>query len=204
MKKLIIIVAVIAALTVSAFFGISALAAGNQAAATPLAGTAGNGTPWSCPFWGNSTGPTGTYINPELQRIAGVLGLTPEELTAQLQAGKTLAQIAETKNITRQSLLEAMMAPAKDQLQLDVKYGYRTQAQADIYLQQETGAANDFMDQVFTNTNLPGQGYGWGMMGSPNSPGTSNPGTSQTPSTNPSPGGYSGRGMMGGGMMRGW
>ncbi|MBI4288988.1 MAG: hypothetical protein HY671_11240 [Chloroflexi bacterium] len=88
-----------------------------------------------------------------LTRVATVLGVTPTELTAQLQAGKTLAQVAKDKGVDTAKVVEAILAPHKDQLQLNLKYGYITQAQADAALASARQAAESVLDRTF---NTPG------------------------------------------------
>jgi len=70
-----------------------------------------------------------------LQRAATLLGTTPADLAAQLQQGKSLAQLAQAKGVTEQALTDNILQPIKDQLALQVKYGYLTQEQADARLQ---------------------------------------------------------------------
>lgn len=136
-----------------------------------------------------------------LNRVATVLGITPAELTTQLQSGKTLAQVAKDKNVTNDKVAEAILAPHKDQLALRVKYGYITQAQADLSLTTAKQQAEVTLNQTF---NAPG------VTGGTNTPGFStddminycNNMMGGTGMGNMM-GGYGG-GMMGGGMMGGW
>ncbi|MBI2934324.1 MAG: hypothetical protein HYY29_02015 [Chloroflexi bacterium] len=186
MKKLAVILALAVTVLGGLFFGAPALAASVFGVGPNQVGPAA-GDEWGCPMMGDGTGQAGAYITPDLQRIAAFLGLAPEDLRTQLQSGKSLAQIAQGKNITRQALLDAVLAPVKDTLQLRLKYGYLTQAQFDAILQQETAGANAFIDRTSATTTTPGQGY---------APGAGGYG-----------GGYGGMmgrgGMMGGGMMGG-
>lgn len=183
MKKIAILGTIVAVLLAGALFGASALAAGTQGPPDVTVDAGDNG--WGC--GGGGIGPAGTFISPELQRIAKFLGLTPEDLQTQLKT-KSLAQVSQDKGITRQALLDTILAPVKDNLALAVKYGRLTQAQSDTALQQATTNTGAHIDQV-SPSGTPGQGcdpgsgrgmmggsYGGGMMG----------------------GAYSGRGMMGG------
>ena len=107
----------------------------------------------------------GGYLdNATLNRVATVLGITPAELTAQLQSGKTLAQVAKDKNVTTDKVVEAILAPYKDQLQLRVKYGYINQTQADLSLTTAKQQAEITLNRTF---NAPG------VVGGPNTPGYS-------------------------------
>ncbi|MDO8637903.1 MAG: hypothetical protein Q7R34_16995 [Dehalococcoidia bacterium] len=107
----------------------------------------------------------GGYLdNATLNRVAVILGITPAELTTQLQSGKTLAQVAKDKNVATEKVVEAILAPYKDQLQLRVKYGYITQAQADLSLTTAKQQAEITLTQTF---NAPG------VIGGSNTPGYS-------------------------------
>jgi hypothetical protein len=67
-----------------------------------------------------------------LSAAAGYLGLTADELSAKLQSGQTLAQIAQATNGKSVSgLITAMTAAQKSELNAAVKAGRLTQAQAD-------------------------------------------------------------------------
>ncbi len=168
MKKALLIVSLSTVLVVSLFFGARALAANLGGRDTTQVESPDGNNPGCM----GGSGVTGSYISPEMKRIATFLGLTPEVLQTQLQSGQTLAQIAQSKNVTRQALLDAVMAPTKDMVQLRVKYGYLTQAQADSALQQELTQANTLIDRVSSapanpqQGSVPGTGRGYGgMMG---------------------------------------
>ncbi len=95
-------------------------------------------------------GPIGGY---DLDRVANLLGVTPQDLTTQLQQGNTLVQIAQGKGVTDQQLIDTLTGPYKDELALRVKYGYLTQDQADGLVQQMT-------DRVKTAINTAGNANG--------------------------------------------
>ncbi|MCL4458476.1 MAG: hypothetical protein M1136_01600 [Chloroflexi bacterium] len=139
-------------------------------------------------------GPYGYLDKPTLQRIATLLGTTPDEIISQLTQGKTILEIAQAKGVNEEQLLDTILAPQKDQLQLRVKYGYLTQAEADARLQvlreqvrlrisQPTPSSYDDDDwhcpmmRGGWGSGFSGGGFGQGMMGG---------------------------GMMGGGMMGGF
>lgn len=54
--------------------------------------------------------------------------MTRDELHTALEGGKTLAEIAKSKNVTVASLVKAMVAAAEDDLATAVKDGRRAQA----------------------------------------------------------------------------
>ena len=66
-----------------------------------------------------------------LDEVADILGITPAELRTQLRSGKTLAEIAKTKNISQATLVDKLDAAAKTRLAAEVKAGRLTQARAD-------------------------------------------------------------------------
>jgi hypothetical protein len=108
--------------------------------------------------------------------IAKALGMTLDELNAQLRAGKTIAQIAQSKNIDLQKLHDDVQAAHKALIQQAVKDGKLTQAQADAMLQR-MGAMDKYFDA--NGGTCPGLADG--------APGAA----------------FAGRGMMGGGFARG-
>lgn len=99
-----------------------------------------------------------------ITRLAGILSVTPADLTAQLQTGKTLAAIAGEKNVPTSTLVDAIVAPYADQIALRVKYGYITQAQAQALLDTARQNAGALLSENLSN--YGGYTGGWGMMGS--------------------------------------
>lgn len=168
------------------------------------------------------TAPVNTYggvyfDSSTLARLAGILGLTPADLTSQLQSGKTLAQIAQSKNISTGTLVDAIVAPYADQVALQLKYGYITQEQSQSLLDAARQRANTLLTQDLSTSQgysngyfggcgsymaggSYGPGYGWGMMGpgmmggwggyynQPATPGTNPPTTPTTPGGTTLPG----------------
>ena len=86
------------------------------------------------------------HLNPET--VAGILGLSPDGLRTQLQAGKTLAQIAATQSISKATLIDKLVAAAKTQLAADVKSGEITQAQSDAATSTLTAEVTKRVDEV--------------------------------------------------------
>ncbi|MBI2305629.1 MAG: hypothetical protein HYU86_12895 [Chloroflexi bacterium] len=132
-----------------------------------------------------------------LNRIATLLGTTVSDLTQQLQGGKTLLGIAQSKGVSESTLINTILEPFKDQIQLSVKYGYLTQTQADEAITEAIETIKELLAQpIQSNTswgNCPMHGgLGGGMMGG---------GMMGGGGTGMMGGGY---GMMGGGMMGGY
>lgn len=92
--------------------------------------------------------------------IAEQLGLTSDELAAQLEGGKTLAQVAEEKGVSTEQLATVMESGMKDGLAQAVEEGTLTQEQADLMLQNMEG------QYAWMITNMgAGMMGGGGMMG---------------------------------------
>lgn len=103
----------------------------------------------------------GRWGGPENSLIAIAaekLGLTQAELMTELQAGKTLAQVASEHNVTLDSIIEAFLAPRVERLNELVANGQLTQEQADTML--ATMRAN-----AATHATQPWSPQGPGYMG---------------------------------------
>ena len=93
--------------------------------------------------------------------LADQLGMTTEELTAQVESGKTLAQIAEEKGVAVKDLANTMESAMKAGLEQAVNDGALTQEQADLMLQHMDGQ----FEWMITNMGAGMMGSGSGMMG---------------------------------------
>jgi len=104
-------------------------------------GPSGHGGPGHGPFGGAA--------------ITTYLGITAAELRTQLQAGKTLAQIATAEGKTVSGLEDAIVADAKTHLDAEVADGNLTAAQA------ATKLANlkDHVSDMVTSTGPPAGGH---------------------------------------------
>jgi len=71
---------------------------------------------------------------PHLDAAAAYLGLSAAELRAQLESGKTLAQVAQARGKSVSGLVDALVADEKQELAAAVADGRITQAQADRHL----------------------------------------------------------------------
>ncbi|MDP3064347.1 MAG: hypothetical protein Q8O40_14220 [Chloroflexota bacterium] len=135
-----------------------------------------------------------------LTRVAGVLGISADDLLAQLKEGKTVAQVAEAKGVSTDTVADTILAPEAEILTVRVKYGYLTQEQADSILAQAAQRVEQMLTIVHSGLTgeRPAAGQGdehghGGMMGGSSSGGMM--------------GGASSGGMMGGGNsggMMGW
>lgn len=187
--------ALVVAVLVAAGFAGAALAAGPQGGTT----NANNGGQYG---WGYCQG-LGLPVS--LEAISELLGLSPDEIIAQRQEGKSLVEIAAAQGVDEATLTEAVLAARAEVLQQKVTDGILTQEQADLMLER----MQEHVSYMLNNTTVgpsggkqgacygqPGQGTGPGQMrcwGYQGNNGTSNGQTGY---------GMMGRGgMMGGGMM---
>jgi hypothetical protein len=69
--------------------------------------------------------------NPLMVVAADKLGVTPQELFTELQAGKSIADVAKEKNVALDTIVEAALAPRTDRLNKLVADGQLTQAEVD-------------------------------------------------------------------------
>jgi ribosomal protein S20 len=67
---------------------------------------------------------------PKLDAAAQALGMSTDELRQQLQSGKTIAQVAEDRNVDKQKVIDAMAKDAREHLDQAVKDGKLTADQA--------------------------------------------------------------------------
>jgi hypothetical protein len=88
----------------------------------------------------------GAHLHPDA--VAKVLGITEVELRTQLEAGKTLAQIAAANKVSKADLISGLVAAAKADLADDVKAGRLTQAQADEVSKTLTARITEKVDRV--------------------------------------------------------
>jgi polyhydroxyalkanoate synthesis regulator phasin len=96
------------------------------------------------------------------QAVADLLGMTPEQIRAELQAGKSLAQIAEAKGVSRDALKAKILETQKARLDAAVAAGRMTAEQA----QQAAARMSANVDRMLDAT--PGQRRG------PQTPGSGN------------------------------
>lgn len=116
-------------------------------------------------FGGRHGGPGGFGFHgtASLGAAATYLGLTEAELRAELQAGKTLAQVAKAKDKSVDGLEQALAAEAKTKLAAAVKAGTLTQAQADEIEKR----LNEHLGDLVNGTGGPGRGHDGHPFGGP-------------------------------------
>ena len=83
----------------------------------------GPGWGWVCPAWGYGYG-SGAQANidysqiPTWKTLGNKLGMNPNDLVKELQGGKSVTDVASEKNVSEQTLIDALMAPQIDFLKL--------------------------------------------------------------------------------------
>jgi len=126
-----------------------------------------------------------------IQAAVTVTGLTDQEIDAQLQAGQSLAQIAQAKGRTADDIIAAARTALTTQLQAAVTAGKLTQAQADARLAQFNTSATQLVNDATLGQHAGGPGGpGFGPGGhhgprGPNGPNGSNAPTNPAPSATP-------------------
>jgi hypothetical protein len=94
--------------------------------------------------------------HPMFASIAAALGLTPDELVAELQAGKTINEIAAERDVDIQTVYDAALAVHTAHLAAQVAASTMTQEQADA--NQAWMEANIANLPMFSGTGMMGAG----------------------------------------------
>ncbi len=102
---------------------------------------------WGCPM-----------ANGNYEAVASLLGITPQEIDAQLEQGKSLLEIASARGVSEDKLVAAIFAPMQQFMQQQLTSGTWTQAQIDSHLKQ----AEQHIRQL---VNAKGNAYGYGGNG---------------------------------------
>ena len=105
-----------------------------------------------------------------LAAAAKVLGITEAELKTELQAGKSVADVAKAKNIDLATVKAALLAEAKAHIDAEVAAGKHTAAEGATKLAEMTSR----IDTMLTTAGLPARGpHGEGGKGGPGGKGGS-------------------------------
>lgn len=114
--------------------------------------------------WMNADGGMHTIV---WNALAEKLGLTSDELTAEVNSGKTVAQIGEEKGISRADLAAFLETAHEDSLAQAVTDGVVTQEQADSMLAQMADRYDSMLDTMRSTQGqgmMNGRGGGAGGM----------------------------------------
>jgi len=82
--------------------------------------------------------------------VTKLLGMTREQIMTERATGKTLAQIAQEKNVTEQQVIDAIVAEQQAAIDQQLKAGKITQAQADWLLARAKAMAPFTLSNPFT------------------------------------------------------
>jgi len=103
---------------------------------------------------GQGQGQRGPGMPGPSQAIADLLGMTPQEIRTELQAGKSLAQIAEAKGVSRDTLKAKILETQKARLDAAVAAGRMTAEQAQQVATRQAANVDRMLDAT------PGQRRG--------------------------------------------
>lgn len=104
---------------------------------------------------------------PGFNAAATAIGVSPEELVAALRSGQSIAQVAESKGVAAQTVIDAMVAEARTHLAVKVESGDLTQAQAD----EKLAGIEERVTGMVNRTGGPGRGPGGHRPGGPGADG---------------------------------
>jgi hypothetical protein len=164
--KRFIAIAVLAAV-LAALLASTALAAGPvggrwaQQGDTPSTGTCPMGGPGAMGAAGAGMMGRPAWAG-QPDEVEKLLGMNDTAIQARRQAGESLAQIAATKNVGKEDLINAIIAGKKTALQQAVKDGKLTQEQADLMVQNMQTMVKTMVERTTTG---PMGGRGQGMRG---------------------------------------
>jgi len=82
--------------------------------------------------------------------VATLLGMTAEEIQAERQAGKSLAEIAASKGVSTDELISTILDAKKAQLAALVADGKLSQAQADLMIERMTEQIKVMVERTTT------------------------------------------------------
>ncbi|HEX2038817.1 MAG TPA: hypothetical protein VHF47_03680, partial [Acidimicrobiales bacterium] len=83
-----------------------------------------------------------------LDVAANTIGVSLEELRTALRDGRSIAQVAQSKDVDPQKVIDAMVADAKEHLADAVESGRLTQAQADEKAERLTERITDLVNRT--------------------------------------------------------
>jgi polyhydroxyalkanoate synthesis regulator phasin len=113
-------------------------------------------------------GPRGGMFGPGdsfISVAAEELGMTVQDLVAELQDGKTLANVADEKSVDPQVIVDAFVAQHTERLNEAVAEGRITQEQADSMTQQMTEEVQEHLSESFPFEGGGPGGCEGGMLG---------------------------------------
>ena len=100
-----------------------------------------------------------------MQAVAVALDITAEELRMAAESGQTLGHLADSKGISRNAPVDAMVAEAATHIAEEVTSGELTQADADTRQAEMRTRITEGLDKVRPVGPGPGRGMGGPHMG---------------------------------------
>lgn len=152
MRRLVVVVAAM---------GLLAIGSASAALAAPIGAENEWQPTWACPGWGGAFGTYDPAANPNLKRMADTLQMSAADLVKELQAGKSVADVASAKGVALSAVVQVLQAPQNEILDLRVQYGYITKDQAD----QMKQFMSDRLTYQLQQKGAYGLGFRGGMMG---------------------------------------
>jgi hypothetical protein len=150
MKRIAVVTGILAVAGALLFAGL--LAAPTLAQQGPPRGAPAQGAGYGPGPWMGQFG-----ASPMHAAIAGALGLTSEQLWAERQAGKSIASIAQERQVDLETVAQAALGVRKAHLEALVAGGQLTREQADVMLAQGEAMVRAHLNGTW--------GPGFGMMG---------------------------------------
>jgi hypothetical protein len=103
-----------------------------------------------------------------LDAAAKAIGVSEQTLLNDMRDGKTIAQVAKSKNVSTQKVIDAMVASAKSQLDAQVKAGHLSSDQRSKIESQLTKMITNQVNGTFPRPSFRGApGNGWHGQGGP-------------------------------------
>ena len=103
---------------------------------------------------GDHRGPKGIGKGTDLSSAATAIGVTADEVRAALKAGQSLADLATSKGVDPQKVIDALMAPIIEHEKAEVTSGKDTQAEADAEIAEAKTRITDFVNGKVTTQKL--------------------------------------------------
>ncbi|MHB1131071.1 MAG: hypothetical protein ACYC4L_01650 [Chloroflexota bacterium] len=122
-----------------------------QQVGTPGAGQAGWAQGASPRWQANAERPSAA--------VQKLLGMTAEQIQAERQAGKSLAQIAQAKGVSVESLISAITADHQAQVDQLVKDGKITQEQSNLMLERQQSQVKTAVERTTVGPMRAGAGF---------------------------------------------
>ena len=120
---------------------------------------------------GHGPGGHGMKGGKGLDAAATAIGITAEELRTELQAGKSIADVATAKGVSVDTVIAAMVADMKAHLDEEVASGEHTQAEADAKLAEATTRITEMVNRTAPTAGEMGpMGEGHGPRGEGHGP----------------------------------